>query len=133
MVSLGPIITMPSLNRCSEMMIKRSPRKRYRLPVIGFAPDDFPIYGHWFTDQNGQLVKAEAGYETFPGDSRTPLPTARHVTPPTLWDIANKPQDFASDFGLEMSRYEQDWFYAGTGSLDECNGALDIHANYAIA
>jgi hypothetical protein len=110
MVSLGPIITMPSLNRCSEMMIKRSPRKRYRLPVIGFAPDDFPI-----------------------GDSRTPIPTAQHGTPPTIWDIANKPQDFASAFGLEMSRYKQDWFYSGTSNLDESSGALDIHANYAIA
>ncbi len=99
-------------------------------PVIGFAPDGFPIYGHWFIDQNNQLVKAESGYEVFSGNSRTPIPTARNGTPPTPWDIANRPEDFASDFGLEMGRYEQDWFYVGTGNLDECNGAFDINGDY---
>jgi len=99
-------------------------------PVIGFAPDGFPIYGHWFIDVNHQLVKAESGYETVSQDSRTPISTALHGTPPTPWDIANNPGAFASDFGLEMGRYEEDWFFADTGNLDECNGAFDINGDY---
>jgi len=99
-------------------------------PVIGFAPDGFPIYGHWFIDANNQLVKAESGYETYATDSRTPIATALHGTPPTPWDIANNPGAFASDFGLEMGRYEEDWYFAGTGNLDECNGAYDVNGDY---
>ena len=99
-------------------------------PVIGFAPDGFPIYGHWFINANNQLVKAESGYETYTTDSRTPIETALHGTPPTPWDIANNPDNFASDFGLEMGRYEDDWYFAGTGNLDECNGAYDVNGDY---
>ena len=99
-------------------------------PVIGFAPDGFPIYGHWFIDPNNELVRAESGYETYTTDSRTPIPGALHGTPPTPWDIANRPGDFTSDFGLEMGRYEQDWYFAGTGNLDECNGAVDVNGDY---
>ena len=99
-------------------------------PVIGFAPDGFPIYGHWFIDANNQLVKAESGYETYATESRTPIATALHGTPPTPWDIANNPGAFASDFGLEMGRYEEDWYFAGTGNLDECNGAYDVNGDY---
>jgi len=99
-------------------------------PVIGFAPDGFPIYGHWFIDSNNQLVRAESGYETFNLNSRTPIETALHGTPPTPWDIENNPDDFESDFGLEMGRYEEDWYFVGTGNLDECNGAYDINGDY---
>jgi len=99
-------------------------------PVIGFAPDGFPIYGHWFIDSNNQLVRAESGYETYNSNSRTPIETALHGTPPTPWDIENNPDDFESDFGLEMGRYEEDWYFAGTGNLDECNGAYDINGDY---
>jgi len=99
-------------------------------PVIGFAPDGFPIYGHWFINSNNQLVKAESGYEVYNTNSRTPIETALHGTPPTPWDIENNPDDFESDFGLEMGRYEEDWYFAGTGNLDECNGAYDINGDY---
>jgi hypothetical protein len=99
-------------------------------PVIGFAPDGFPIYGHWFIDENNLLVRAESGYETNATDSRMSIAGALHGTPPTPWDIANRPGDFVSDFGLEMGRYEQDWYFAGTGNLDECNGAFDVNGDY---
>ncbi|MCJ8274682.1 MAG: YHYH protein, partial [Psychrosphaera sp.] len=99
-------------------------------PVIGFAPDGFPIYGHWFVNQNDQLVKAQSGYKALAVNSRTPIATALHGTPPTPWDMANTPQDFQSDFGLEMGRYEEDWYYAGAGNLDECNGAFDVNGDY---
>ncbi len=108
----------------------RAPSNGNGSPVIGFAPDGFPIYGHWFVDEAGQLVRAESGYETIAQNSRTQIPTALHGTPPTPWDIANNPDAFASDFGLEMGRYEEDWFYAGTGNLDECKGAFDINGDY---
>ena len=99
-------------------------------PVIGFAPDGFPIYGHWFINSNNQLVKAESGYETYNSNSRIPIETALHGTPPTPWDIENNPDNFESDFGLEMGRYEEDWYFSGTGNLDECNGAYDINGDY---
>ena len=99
-------------------------------PVIGFAPDGFPIYGHWFIDSNNQLVRAESGYETYNSNSRIPIETALHGTPPTPWDIENNPDNFESDFGLEMGRYEEDWYFSGTGNLDECNGAYDINGDY---
>lgn len=99
-------------------------------PVIGFAPDGFPIYGHWFIDQDGALVKAESGYELKPGNSRTPIAGSRYGTPPTPWDIENRPENFETDFGFPMGRYEEDWYYAGTGNLDECNGAFDINGDY---
>jgi hypothetical protein len=99
-------------------------------PLIGFAPDGFPIFGHWFIDGNNLLVKAESGYEVSTANSRTTVAAALHGTPPTPWDIENRPGDFASDFGLEMGRYEQDWFFAGTGNLDECNGAFDVNGDY---
>ena len=99
-------------------------------PVIGFAPDGFPIYGHWFIDSNNQLVRAESGYETYNYNSRTPIETALHGTPPTPWDIENNSDDFESDFGLEMGRYEEDWYFSGTGNLDECNGAYDVNGDY---
>lgn len=99
-------------------------------PVIGFAPDGFPIYGHWLIDKNNNLVKAESGYETYDINSRTPISSALHGTPPTPWDITNRSEDFESDFGLPMGRYEQDWYFANTGNLDECNGAYDINGEY---
>ena len=42
----------------------------------------------------------------------------------------NNPNDFESNFGLEMGRYEEDWYFAGTGNLDECNGAYDVNGDY---
>ena len=99
-------------------------------PAIGFAPDGFPIYGHWFVDQNNQLVTAISGYQVFAGNSRLANSDARHGTPPTPWDITNRPEDFESDFGLEMGRYEEDWYFAGSGNLDECNGAFDVNGDY---
>ena len=109
--------------------------------LIGYAKDGFPIYGHWFVNQAGELVKAESGYvlreyELNDGKSRDPvlgLPADfDRGTPPTPWDIANRPEDFDSDFGLPFGRYLEDWVYdnGNTGNLDECNGATDIHGVY---
>ena len=108
----------------------RPPKNSTGSPVIGFAPDGFPIYGHWFTDSNGKLVIAQSGYETYKTNSRTPNQAALHGTPPTPWDIENNPQNFSSDFGLPMGRYEDDWYFAASGNLDECNGAYDINGDY---
>jgi hypothetical protein len=107
-----------------------APSNGHASPVIGFAPDGFPIYGHWIVDTEGRLVKAESGYTTFDVNSRTPIAGALHGTPPTPWDIENRPEEFASDFGLPMGRYEEDWYFAGTGNLDECNGAFDVNGDY---
>ncbi|MDG2421832.1 MAG: YHYH protein [Gammaproteobacteria bacterium] len=111
-------------------------------PLIGFARDGFPIYGHWFVDENGDLVKAESGYilktyELNNTNSRDPyegIPANfDHGTPPTPWDIVNRPEDFDTNFGLPLGRYEDDWVYdstENTGNLDMCNGATDANGNY---
>ena len=110
-------------------------------PLVGYAKDGFPIYGHWFVNQAGELVKAQSGYvlreyDLNDGNSRDPvlgLPVSfDRGTPPTPWDIANRPEDFGSDFGLPFGRYLEDWVYdnGNTGNLDECNGATDIHGVY---
>lgn len=111
-------------------------------PLIGFARDGFPIYGHWFVDENGNLVKAESGYilktyELNNGNSRDPYEGVPanfdRGTPPTPWDIVNRPEDFDTNFGLPLGRYEDDWVYdstGNTGNLDMCNGATDANGNY---
>jgi len=110
-------------------------------PLIGYAKDGFPIYGHWFVNPEGTLVKARSGYvleqyELNDGNSRDPyvgLPKRfMRGTPPTPWDIENRPEDFDSDFGLPLGRYIDDWVYdnGSTGNLDECNGATDINGIY---
>ena len=109
--------------------------------MIGYAKDGFPIYGHWSVNQAGELVKAESGYvlKTYKlngGKSRDPIvglpPRFNRGTPPTPWDIENRPEDFETDFGLPLGRYIEDWGYEGdsTGNLDECNGATDINGVY---
>jgi cysteine-rich repeat protein len=110
-------------------------------PLIGFAKDGFPIYGHWFVNEKGELVKAESGYVLKQyvlndGNSRDPyvgLPgNFDRGTPPTPWDIDNRAQDFQSNFGLPLGRYLDDWVYdnGSTGNLDECNGATDVNGVY---
>lgn len=111
-------------------------------PLIGFARDGFPIYGHWFVNEDGDLVKAQSGYilktyELNDGNSRDPyigIPNNfDHGTPPTPWDVVNRPNDFDTDFGLPLGRYEDDWIYdstGDTGNLDMCNGATDVNGNY---
>lgn len=111
-------------------------------PLIGFARDGFPIYGHWLIDDAGELVKAQSGYilktyELNDGNSRDPyvgLPTNfDRGTPPTPWDISNRPNDFDTGFGLPFGRYEDDWVFdstGDTGNLDMCNGATDAQGNY---
>ena len=110
-------------------------------PLIGYAKDGFPIYGHWFVNLDGDLVKATSGYvlkqyELNNGNSRDPYvglpPNFQRGTPPTPWDIENRPSDFDSDYGLPMGRYIDDWVYdnGSTGNLDECNGATDINGIY---
>lgn len=109
-------------------------------PLIGFAKDGLPIYGPWMIDADGMLVRAQSSYVLREyglndGNSRDPyegLPAAfDRGTPPTPWDIENRPEDFASDFGLPFGRYLDDWVFApGAGNLDACNGAVDGNGVY---
>ncbi len=120
-------------------------------PLIGFAKDGFPIYGHWFVNQSGELVKATSGYvlknwglnpdSNGFGQSRVPYtntaPFQEHGTPPTPWDVENRPGDFDfsftnEPFGVPLGRYIDDWVFdnGNTGNLDECNGATDINGVY---
>ncbi|NRA55834.1 MAG: YHYH protein [Gammaproteobacteria bacterium] len=120
-------------------------------PLIGFAKDGLPIYGQWFVNTAGDLVKAKSGYTLKNsginpdvngfGQSRKPYtdtaPFKEHGTPPTPWDVLNRPADFDFEFtnepfGLPLGRYIDDWVYndGNTGNLDECNGATDINGVY---
>ncbi|WOH35948.1 YHYH protein [Thalassotalea fonticola] len=120
-------------------------------PLIGYAKDGFPIYGQWFVDQAGDLVKAQSGYALKNwglnpdingfGQSRVPYtdtaPFKEHGTPPTPWDVINRPDEFDfsftnEPFGVPLGRYIDDWEFdqGNTGNLDECNGATDINGVY---
>lgn len=78
-------------------------------PVVGFAPDGYPIYGHYIVD--GQNIRtADSGYSLIPiiGGTRRTLGTS--PTP----SISTYP----------LGYFEQDWEYTGTGDLDACNGMV---------
>jgi hypothetical protein len=109
-------------------------------PMIGYAKDGFPIFGHWFVDTDGNPVKAKSSYvlrtyELNDGNSRDPYeglpPNFDRGTPPTPWDIENRPEDFVTDCGVPLGRYLEDWVYdPNAGNLDECNGTTDINGVY---
>ena len=131
---VGTHPSLRALQGSSSLLTNRS-------PLIGFAKDGFPIYGHWFVNSQGKLVKAQSGYvlKTYDlneGNSRDPVlglpPNFDRGTPPTPWDIANRSEDFDSDVGIPLGRYLDDWVYddGNTGNLDECNGAIDINGVY---
>ena len=86
-------------------------------PVIGFAPDGFPIYGHYFYDDtNGVLRKAQSSWTTHTGERETPAGSSDPFPP-----IALFPRGI----------FVEDWFYSeGSGDLDECNGMVDAYGNY---
>jgi len=86
-------------------------------PVIGFAPDGFPIYGHYFYDEsiNG-LRKVKSSWTTYTEERETPSNSS--ITAPP---ISTHPR------GL----FVEDWYYSqGSGDLDECNGMTDVYGNY---
>jgi len=86
-------------------------------PVIGFAPDGFPIYGHYIYDEeiNG-LRKATSSWTTFTQERETP--TNALVLAPS---IETHPRGM----------FVEDWYYeSGKGDLDECNGMTDAYGNY---
>ncbi len=66
-------------------------------PVIGFAADGFPIYGHWFEDGAGNIVQAESGYSLINsginpdasgfGQTRAEQGTELNGIPPTQADL----------------------------------------------
>jgi len=87
-------------------------------PVIGFAPDGFPIYGHYFYDAStGQLRKAKSSWRTYQVERETP--EGSDITAPS---ITTHPRGI----------FVEDWYYEENyGDLDECNGMTDAYGNYA--
>ncbi|MCA9605362.1 MAG: YHYH protein [Myxococcales bacterium] len=69
-------------------------------PVIGFAADGFPIYGPYF-DDGGTVRAAVSGYALRSGA---------------------RPSGTGDPGGSYDGTYVDDYEYAGTGDLDECNG-----------
>ena len=86
-------------------------------PVIGFAPDGFPIYGHYFYDPEIKgLRKAKSSWTTLTSERITP--TGSSITAPS---ISTHPRGI----------FVEDWQYVeGSGDLDECNGMTDAYGNY---
>ena len=86
-------------------------------PVIGFAPDGFPIYGHYFYDGQENVVrKAKSSWTTYTSERVAPAGSSDPVPP-----IATH------DRGI----FVEDWYYQeGLGDLDECNGMVDAYGNY---
>ena len=86
-------------------------------PVIGFAPDGFPIYGHYYYDQaTNNLKKATSSWRTY---------TSERVTP------AGASFDAPSISTHPRGMFVEDWHYvANSGVLDECNGMTDAYGNY---
>ena len=71
-------------------------------PVIGFASDGFPIYGSYFLDAaTGSVRKAVSGYRLRAG---------------------NRPTSATDPGGAYDGTYIDDFEFAGTDDLDECNG-----------
>jgi len=93
---------------------------QYGSPVVGFAPDGFPIYGHYFYDENITAVrKALSGWQIKVDfeNGRTPLEGAAFPPPPIE----------THDLGI----FVEDWeFVEDSGDLDECNGMTDAFGNY---
>lgn len=85
-------------------------------PVIGFAPDGFPIYGHYFYDETTHsLRKAQPSWATHTGERAVPA------------GAASAP----STSSFPRGTFVEDWYYsAGSGDLDECNGMTDAYGNY---
>jgi hypothetical protein len=86
-------------------------------PVVGFAPDGYPIYGHYFYDtESGLLQKARPSWTTYSDERVTPQGSS--VEAPSISTHIR---------GL----FVEDWYYqAGLGDLDECNGMTDAYGNY---
>jgi len=78
-------------------------------PVIGFAADGFPIYGSYFLDNTNTVRKAISGYRLKSGSRPGPN--------------ANDPG------GSYDGRYIDDYEFANTGDLDECNG-MSVNGQY---
>lgn len=86
-------------------------------PVIGFAPDGFPIYGHYFYDTElGSLRKPLSSWKTYTIQRQTP--NGSDIAAPS---IDTHPRGM----------FVEDWYYEnGVGDLDECNGMTDAYGNY---
>jgi len=86
-------------------------------PVIGFAADGFPIYGHYFYDaKRGQVRKAQSSWQINTSERESPM--GSKMPPPA---IETHPRGM----------FVEDWYFKqGSGDLDECNGMTDAYGNY---
>jgi len=95
----------------------------YGSPVIGFAPDGFPIYGHFFYDvDSGGIRKAKSSYQHNPDfvqNGERDRPDGAEFDPPSI---------DTHELGLFVEDFK---YVAESGDLDECNGMEDAFGNYA--
>lgn len=78
-------------------------------PVIGFASDGFPIFGpHYIDPETKKVLTAKSGYRLKSGD---------------------RPASNSSPAGRYDGTYIEDYEFANSGTLDECNG-MTINGKY---
>jgi len=94
----------------------------YGSPVIGFAPDGFPIYGHYYYNmEESKAVMAKSSWQfkpDFVNNNARKKPQGSTSEPP---------KTSSHTLGLFVEDYE---YIAGSGDLDECNGMTDVFGNY---
>ena len=86
-------------------------------PLIGFALDGYPVYGPWAFDSQGGLRRMRSSYRKRAIAKRQAWPDGTVLTPEQYG-----PDVSESD---PLGRFAEDYEYAaGSGDLDECNGAF---------
>ena len=98
-------------------------------PLIGFAPDGFPIYGSYaYTDPNNSasaIKRMRTSYRIRNISSRTTLPDGTAATGPTLTQMITSMLPGSSPLQAVLGAYEEDFEYvAGYGDLDQYNGRI---------
>jgi len=93
----------------------------YGSPVVGWAPDGFPLYGHYFYDKdNNEVRKVKSGWQI-----KVAFKNGREKPSGATFD---PPPINTHKLGI----FVEDWEYvANSGDLDECNGMTDAFGNYA--
>lgn len=104
-------------------------------PLIGFAPDGFPIYGAYGysdpLDPNSGLKRMEPSYQLRNITSRTTLPNGTSAAGPDFTEMITSMLPNSTPLEAVLGAYAEDFeFVEGSGDLDEHNGRFCITPEY---
>ncbi len=96
-------------------------------PLIGFAPDGFPIYGAYGysdpLDANSTIKRMKPSYQFRTMTSRTALPNGNAATGPAFTEMINSMLPGSTPLPAVLGAYAEDFeFVSGSGDLDVHNG-----------